>query len=101
MKKKLCMSAIILAGVLVLAGAALAAAPKAVEGQTKEPVTGASPAQEGKGAESQTTAPAAGCSGIPVTSIPRGNSPTEAASSGWAAILGTGSRPFLSTGLTF
>ena len=80
MKKKLCMSVLILVGALVLAGAALAAdpkaadgqskepaagagpgqRPKAVQGQTKEPVAGPTPAKEGKAAEGQTKAPAAG-----------------------------------------
>ena len=41
MKKKLCMSVLILVGALVLAGAALAADPKAAEAQTKEPAAGA------------------------------------------------------------
>ena len=41
MKKKLCISVLILVGALVLAGAALAADPKAVEAQTKEPAAGA------------------------------------------------------------
>jgi hypothetical protein len=57
MKKKLCMSLLILAGALVLAGSALASDPKAIEGQTKEPVAGATPAQEGKAVEGQTKEP--------------------------------------------
>ena len=59
MKKKLWISVLILVGSLVLAGAALADDPKAVEGQTKEPIASPTPAQEGKAAEGQTKAPAA------------------------------------------
>ena len=55
MKKKLCMSGLILVGALVLAGVALAA-----DSQTKEPVAGAAPAPEGKVAEGQAKAPTPG-----------------------------------------
>jgi hypothetical protein len=55
MKKKLCMSVLILVGALVLAGVALAA-----DSQTKEPVAGAGPAPEGKVVEGQAKAPTPG-----------------------------------------
>ena len=51
MKKKLCISVLILVGTLVLAGAALATDPKAIETQTKEPVATPTTAQEGKAVE--------------------------------------------------
>ena len=59
MKKKLCISVLILVGALVLAGAALADDPKAAEDQTKEPLSSPTPAQEGKAAEGQAKAPTA------------------------------------------
>ena len=59
MKKKLCMSVLILVGALVLAGAALAADPKATDGQTKEPAAGAAPAEAPKAVEAQTKEPVA------------------------------------------
>ena len=57
MKKKLCMSLLILVGALVLAGGALAADPQVTDGQTKEPA--AAPAKAPKAADGQTKAPAA------------------------------------------
>ena len=55
MKKKLCMSGLILMGALILAGVALAA-----DSQTKEPVAGAVTAPEDKVGEGQAKAPAPG-----------------------------------------
>ena len=55
MKKKLSLFVLILVGVLVLAGVALAA-----DSQTKDPVAGAAPAPEGKAVEGQAKAPAPG-----------------------------------------
>jgi hypothetical protein len=60
MKKRLCMSVLILVGALVLAGGALAADPKAGDGQTKQPVAGATPAKDAKAGEGQTKAPTPG-----------------------------------------
>jgi hypothetical protein len=60
MKKKLGISVFILVGALVLAGAALASDPKAVEAQTKEPVAAPAPAPEGKAVEGETKKPVAG-----------------------------------------
>ena len=59
MKKKLCISLLILVGALVLAGPALATEPKAVEAQTKEPVAGAPKAEVPKAIEAQTKEPVA------------------------------------------
>ncbi|PJC71986.1 MAG: hypothetical protein CO013_11705, partial [Syntrophobacterales bacterium CG_4_8_14_3_um_filter_58_8] len=72
MKKKLCMSLLILVGALVLAGGALAAdgqtkepaaapakAPKAADGRTKAP-TAATKAYDGKVVDAQTKGPIAG-----------------------------------------
>jgi hypothetical protein len=59
MKKKLCMSVLILVGVLVLAGAAPATDPKAADGQPKEPAAGAAPAQTPQAAPGQFKEPVA------------------------------------------
>lgn len=60
MKQKLCLSGLILVGVLVLAGGAPASDPKGVEGETKEPVVGATKGYDGKVVDAQTKAPIAG-----------------------------------------
>ena len=62
MKKKVCLSGLILIGLvgtLVLAGMALGADPKAADTQTKEPAAVATPAQDPKDVEEKTKEPVA------------------------------------------
>jgi hypothetical protein len=60
MKKQFSLSVLILVGALLLAGVALAADPKAGDGQIKEPAAGATPAKDAKAGEGPAPAPAPG-----------------------------------------
>jgi hypothetical protein len=80
MKQKLGMSVLILVGVLILAGAALAVDPKAADVQPKEPAATAAPTQAPQSAPVQTKEPVA--APIPTKDAKAGEAQTKAPDAG-------------------